>query len=108
MAPAPTATANRPMAAPSKTRYFKGKAPEAMADSDSDEDEDVQKPIVKEPIKVDKSLVAGGAGRIITDVSKIRQRPQHMGVKMELGSAKIGTGAPVKAGEFCQYIPSGG
>jgi microfibrillar-associated protein 1 len=88
------------MAQPSKTRYFKGKAPEALADSDSDSDEeDDRKPVVAEASKIDKNIVAGGAGRVITDVSTIRQKIVPGAVKMELGSAKIGTGKPpVKAG----------
>lgn len=68
MAPAPTATANRPMAKPSKIRYFKGKAPDAARpDSDSEEEEEEQiKPVRRqEQITIDKTVVAGGAGRVI-------------------------------------------
>lgn len=100
MAPAPTATANRPMAQPSKTRYFKGKAPELAPESDSDEDNDDQeeiqltKPKFKAATKVlpiDPSLVAGGAGRVITDVGGIgKAGTGGIGMKMELGGAKIG------------------
>ena len=58
------------MAQPSRTRYFKGKAPElAESDSDEEEDEEVQpiKPKFKELPKVDRNVVAGGAGRIIPE-----------------------------------------
>ena len=58
---APTAV-GRPLAKPSKIRYFKGKAPDAVISSDDDSDVEVAPP---EPIKVDENLVAGGAGRIV-------------------------------------------
>lgn len=93
MAPAPVATANRPLVAPTKQRYFKGKAPEAaFSDSDDsgDDGEDVQTqnkskarsalPKPPPPPK-DESLVAGGAGRVIK---------LDGGVKMNLGGVKVG------------------
>lgn len=69
MAPAPAAArpASKPLARPSKIRYFKGKAPDAAPDSDSDEDEEGLKQAAPEPIKIDKNIVAGGAGRVIPD-----------------------------------------
>lgn len=99
MAPAPTRTANRPIANPSKTRYFKGKAPEAAPESDSEEeseDDNVQltKPkfkAVSKPPPVDESLVAGGAGRIVPDGGVLGK----VGMKMDLGGAQIGQGRDV-------------
>ena len=58
------------MAAPSKIRYFKGKAPDAaLSDSDSDEAEVEQKP---QPTKTDKRLMAGGAGRVLQEGAKMK------------------------------------
>ncbi len=85
MAPVPTATANRPLAKPSKIRYFKGKAPEAALSSDEDDSEVETAP--PEPIKVDKDLVAGGAGRIVKEPAmKLALRD----VKVEGGRVMVG------------------
>ena len=63
----PAATMKQPLIKPTKIRYFKGKAPDAApSDSDSDEDEDAR-PAAPPPVKVDKNIVAGGAGRIVPD-----------------------------------------
>jgi microfibrillar-associated protein 1 len=69
MAPAPAAArpASKPLAKPSKIRYFKGKAPDAAPESDSDEDDEDLKPVAPEPVKIDKNVVAGGAGRVIPE-----------------------------------------
>ncbi|TXT13182.1 hypothetical protein VHUM_01583 [Vanrija humicola] len=84
MAPAPP----RPAVKPQKVRYFKGKPVGAVAsDSDSDEEEDVVIPKRTVP-KIDESLVAGGAGRIIKEGKPI--------IKMELGSVKVGGDGGVK------------
>lgn len=107
VAPSSLATANRPLAKPSRTRYFKGKAPEAAPedsdeDDDDEEDEDEQQRRAKARAKkaaiaaaeAEKkaNLVAGGAGRII------RQGDMAGGqLKMELGGIKVGGRAePVK------------
>lgn len=107
VAPSSLATANRPLAKPSRTRYFKGKAPEAAPvdsdeDDDDDEDEDEQqrrataraKKAALAAAEAEKkaNLVAGGAGRII------RQGDMQAGqLKMELGGIKVGGKAePVK------------
>ncbi|WWC68035.1 uncharacterized protein I206_101954 [Kwoniella pini CBS 10737] len=93
MPPPPTGfrpSTAKPVAKPSKIRYFKGKAPDAPAsDSDSDEDEEEQKQQVKkksQSAKIDRSYVAGGAGRVI---------PSGGAVKMELGSVKVGGKGPL-------------
>lgn len=86
MAPAPP----RPAVKPQKVRYFKGKPVGAVAsDSDSDDDEDVVIPKRTVP-KIDESLVAGGAGRVIKEGKPI--------IKMELGSVKVGGDGGVKHG----------
>ena len=66
MAPGPIVAAKRPLVKPTKIRYFKGKAPDAAL-SDSDEESDDERVIAPEPVKTDKNIVAGGAGRIISD-----------------------------------------
>ena len=85
MAPAPTPRAYRPLAKPSKIRYFKGKAPDAAISSDEDDsDVDVAPP---EPVKLDKTLVAGGAGRIVKEPAmKVALRD----VKVEGGKVLVG------------------
>ncbi|WVW78342.1 hypothetical protein I302_100296 [Kwoniella bestiolae CBS 10118] len=91
MPPPPTGVRpaiSKPVPKPSKIRYFKGKAPDAPpSDSDSDEDDDGQQQqhqqIKKrhEATQIDRNYVAGGAGRVIMPGG---------GVKMELGSVKVG------------------
>ncbi|WRT64687.1 uncharacterized protein IL334_001621 [Kwoniella shivajii] len=90
MPPPPTGvrpSASKPMAKPTKMRYFKGKAPDAPpSDSDSDEEEEDQKQQIKkrhEATKLDKNIVAGGAGRVIL--------PGGGGMKVELGGVKVGS-----------------
>jgi microfibrillar-associated protein 1 len=93
---APTATAHRPLVKPPKIRYFKGKAPDALPSSDED-DSDVEAPL-PEPIKIERDLVAGGAGRIVKEPAmKVALRD----VKVEGGKVLVGgsTGG-VKAGMY--------
>lgn len=81
MAPAPTATANRPLARPSKVRYFKGKPlDEAVSDESSGEEEPQPQQRVKRvaPPVQDENVVAGGAGRVIRQGGAV-------GMKMDLG-----------------------
>ncbi len=99
MAPAPVVAARppiiaRPLPKPSKIRYFKGKAPEAALSSDSD-DSDAEPPPM-EPIKVDESIVAGGAGRIVKEPA---MRLALRDVKVEGGRVLVGGKEGVKAGE---------
>jgi microfibrillar-associated protein 1 len=82
------------VARPSKVRYFKGKAPDAAPDSDSDSDEDEVRH-APEPVKVDTSLVAGGAGRIITDASALASKKGVGEVKVALRDVKIEGGRVV-------------
>ena len=94
MAPAPAPARQKPAARPSKVRYFKGKAPDAAPDSDDDSDEDevLQAP---EPVKVDRSLVAGGAGRVIPDGSALASQKSTGEVKVALRDVKIEGGRVV-------------
>lgn len=94
MAPAPAPARQKPAARPAKVRYFKGKAPDAAPDSDDDSDEDeVQQ--APEPVKVDRSLVAGGAGRIIPDGGTLASRKGAGEVKVALRDVKIEGGRVV-------------
>ena len=96
MAPGPTIAPKRPVVKPTKIRYFKGKAPDAAL-SDSDEESDEDRVRVPEPVKVDKSVVAGGAGRIVPDggaTMKVALRD----VKVEGGRVVLPKNA--KQGEF--------
>ncbi|WWD00695.1 hypothetical protein V866_007630 [Kwoniella sp. B9012] len=90
MPPPPTGVRpaiSKPAPKPTKIRYFKGKAPDAPpsdSESDDDEEEQQQQQQIKkrhEATKIDKNYVAGGAGRVIMPGG---------GVKMELGSVKVG------------------
>ncbi|RSH92283.1 hypothetical protein EHS25_008698 [Saitozyma podzolica] len=96
MAPAPTATANRPLARPSKVRYFKGKPlDEAVSDESSGEEEPQPQQRIKRvaPPVQDEDVVAGGAGRVIRQGGAV-------GMKMDLGGVKLGgVKPPVKEEE---------
>lgn len=72
MAPAPKTVGNRAIPKAAKIRYFKGKAPEAARSDDEDSDEDEETVTAPQPVRVDKSLVAGGAGRIIPEGGAIK------------------------------------
>jgi microfibrillar-associated protein 1 len=90
--------ANRPLAKPSKIRYFKGKAPElAPSDSESEEDEAVeqerQKAEAERRRKAEKNLVAGGAGRIIKPGQAIGS------MKVELKDVKVEGGRVLLGGQ---------
>lgn len=96
MAPAPTATANRPLARPSKVRYFKGKPlDEAVSDESSGEEEPQPQQRIKRvaPPVQDENVVAGGAGRVIRQGGAV-------GVKMDLGGVKLGGVKPPVKGEI--------
>lgn len=84
-----------------KTRYFKGKAPTAVSesesDSDAEEEEDVKptyKQRQKQRLEEERNLVAGGAGRVITDVKEIVREGAKAkmggGMKMDLGNVQVG------------------
>lgn len=92
---APTAVAQPPRPPkPSRTRYFKGKAPElANSDSDSDDDGEIKRP---EPVRRDENVVAGGAGRLITNKDVRKGLGQGGAVKMSLGDVKIGGPSGIK------------
>ena len=94
---APTAVAQPPRPPkPSRTRYFKGKAPE-LANSDSDDDSDDDGEIKRpEPVRRDENVVAGGAGRLITNKDVRKGLGSGGAVKMSLGDVKIGGPSGVK------------
>lgn len=84
-----------------KTRYFKGKAPTALSESESDseaeEDVDIKptyKQRQKQRLEEERNLVAGGAGRVITDVKEIVREGAKAkmggGMKMDLGNVQVG------------------
>ena len=87
---APTAIAAnrvRPLNKPAKIRYFKNKAPEvALSSDENDSDVEVAPP---EPVKVDDSIVAGGAGRIIKDGEAV-MKVALKDVKVEGGKVLLG------------------
>lgn len=96
MAPGPTATANRPLARPSKVRYFKGKPlDEAVSDESSGEEEPQPQQRIKRvaPPVQDENVVAGGAGRVIRQGGAV-------GMKMDLGGVKLGGVKPPVKGEI--------
>ena len=97
---APTAVAQPPRPPkPSKTRYFKGKAPElARSDSESEDDDEAQRP-AKPVQKRDENIVAGGAGRLITNKDVRKGLGKDGGVKMSLGDVKIGGNAVKREAE---------
>ncbi|WVQ75954.1 hypothetical protein IAR50_005590 [Cryptococcus sp. DSM 104548] len=81
---------------PPKTRYFKGKAPNAAAsESESDEDDqeevDFRQQNRNKITRLDPNTVAGGAGRVISDVREISTK-KNKGMEINLGGAKIGRG----------------
>jgi hypothetical protein len=98
----PKSAAPRP---PSKTRYFKGKPGGAVADSDSegdDADDTLNLKLVAQrgpaaaaaaAANADPSLVAGGAGRVITPGSLKDVKPR---IKMDLASVVIPDGGVSK------------
>ena len=95
MAPAPASRPSRSTTVPkpSKIRYFKGKAPDAaISDSDSDEDEENHAP--PETVRVDKSLVAGGAGKIIPEGGVVRKIVEPR-MKVALRDVKVEGGRVV-------------
>ncbi|WVQ98144.1 hypothetical protein IAU59_005266 [Kwoniella sp. CBS 9459] len=107
MPPPPTggrpAMSSKPIAKPSKIRYFKGKAPEAPqsdSDSESDEDDQQQQQTRKQigrnnaVSKVDQHYVAGGAGRVYTPGAAAAQ-----GMKVELRDVKVEGGRVVLGGQ---------
>ncbi|ORX33934.1 splicing factor, Prp19-binding domain-domain-containing protein [Kockovaella imperatae] len=80
-------TMKQPLVKPSKIRYFKGKAPDAAlsgSDSDEDEEDQVSRP-APQPIKIDKNVVAGGAGRIVPDGNVVKMKVALRDVKVEGG-----------------------
>lgn len=89
---APTAVSQPPRPPkPGKQRYFKGKAPELGPGSDSDESDDEAQARRAEPVqKRDENVVAGGAGRLITNKDVRRGLGKDGGVKMSLADVKIG------------------
>ena len=95
MAPAPVLRGHRPLNKPPKIRYFKGKAPDAAVSSDEDDsDGEVAPP---EPVQIDKTLVAGGAGRILKEPSmKVALRDVKVEGGRVLFGGKLGV---VKQGE---------
>ncbi|WVO16604.1 hypothetical protein L204_104283 [Cryptococcus depauperatus] len=79
---------------PSKIRYFKGKAPTALSASESDEEseEEEVKPQKRQlkQIQTDKNVVAGGAGRVITDVRELSKAKTHGTITMDLQAVQVG------------------
>lgn len=86
---------------PPKTRYFKGKAPTALSESESDseaeEEVDIKptyKQRQKQRLEDERNFVAGGAGRVITDVKEIVREGAKAkmggGMKMDLGNVQVG------------------
>ncbi|WVF69706.1 hypothetical protein IAT40_004485 [Kwoniella sp. CBS 6097] len=103
MPPPPTgvrpAMSSKPIAKPSKIRYFKGKAPEApQSDSESESDEEDQQTSRKrhEVHKVDQNFVAGGAGRVYTPGAGAAP---VQGMKVELRDVKVEGGKVVLGGQ---------
>jgi microfibrillar-associated protein 1 len=97
MAPAPRSTV-RPLAKPTKIRYFKNKAPDAPP-SDSDSDDEDQQPVAP-VVKIDKSIVAGGAGRIIKPGARNGGlNGVGVGMKVELRDVKIEGGRVLLGGQ---------
>ncbi|KAK4684965.1 microfibrillar-associated protein 1, partial [Tremellales sp. Uapishka_1] len=77
-----------------KVRYYKGKAPDRPTHSDSDSD-DEEHIAVAEPVKVDKRVVAGGAGRIIQQGDeKPKMKLALRDVKVQSGKVLIGGQVP--------------
>ncbi|TYJ56941.1 hypothetical protein B9479_002386 [Cryptococcus floricola] len=81
---------------PPKTRYFKGKAPNAAAsesesDDDDEEEVDFRQQNRNKNTQLDPNTVAGGAGKVISDVREISAK-KGKGMEMNLGGAKIGRG----------------
>ena len=101
MARALAATTNRPVPKPSKIRYFRGKAPTAAAAS-SDEDDSDAEVASPEPVKVDRDLVAGGAGRVVREPA---MKVALKDVKVENGRGLMGGKAEVKPGRWTMQGP---
>lgn len=86
-----------------KTRYFKGKAPTALSESESESDSEAEEEVDVKPtykqrqkqrLEEERNLVAGGAGRVITDVKEIVREGAKAkmggGMKMDLGNVQVG------------------
>jgi microfibrillar-associated protein 1 len=95
MAPAPAPSRSSrptPVVKPAKIRYFKGKAP-LLPTSDSDSNDDDNTPAELPKPRMDKNVVAGGAGRVIP------QGTQGGGMKVALRDVKVEGGRVLLGGK---------